>query len=121
MASAMKNEHVPKTRKAIRRAIALLDQTLKEQLNDVEDPLWHAAEETEYASAILSLTQGFTDFDPKFTGQNSLNPDLGGKLTQAKLLLQEADDLLQNDPKLSYEKLRYAVQIIRGIRVKASR
>jgi len=117
----MESEHVQKTRNAIRRAVALLDQVLKEQFNDAEDALWHVAEETEYASAILSLTHGFADFDPKFTGQNSLKADLGGKLIHVKLFLQEADGLLQSDPRLSYEKLRYAVQIIRGTRVKGSR
>jgi len=120
VASTTEIAHLSKIRNAIGRAIALLDRLLEKHFKDAEDILWHAAEETEYASSILSLTSGFNDYDPKFTDQESLKAEFSKKLVRARLFLQEADGLLQSDPRLSYEKLRYAVQIVRGMSAKDS-
>ena len=116
MMSAIGTKNIQKIRTAINRAISVLDQHLKSKdtaAGNVEDVLWSASEETEYAAAILSLTHGFTDFNPEVKDHSLLKADAEGRISSARSLLLDSERLLESNPRLSYEKLRYVVQILR--------
>jgi hypothetical protein len=113
----MQAEYVPKIRNAISRAVSFLDQILETkdmEQETSEDVLWHAAEEIEYAAAVLSLTHGFIDFDPRFEDQD-VRKEVGSEVSFARRVLLNALETLETSPKLSYEKLRHAVQILRNM------
>ena len=117
--AAIEAKNIQKIRTAINRAISILDQHLKPKdtaAGNVEDVLWSASEETEYAAAILSLTHGFTDFDPRVKGSSLLEADVEGRISSAKSLLLDSEKSLESDPRLSYEKLRYVVEILRTVK-----
>jgi hypothetical protein len=121
--SPTQSDYASKIRRAVDNAIGLIEKILTAKENEqeaVKRILWHAAEETEYAAALLSLAQGFTDLDPR------LESDLKrmttrGKLSQAKAFLQEGLPLLEDNGELCYVKLRYAVQALRSAQVASSR
>ena len=117
MRATLQTEYVPKIINAISRAVSFLDQILETkdmEQETSEDVLWHATEEIEYAAAVLSLTHGFIDFDPKFEDQD-VRKEVGKAVSFARSLLLNALETLETNPKLSYEKLRHAVQILRNI------
>lgn len=113
--AAAETKHIQKVQTAISRAISILDQNIKSKdtAGNVEDILWRASEETEYAAAILSLTRGFTDFNPEIKDHSLLEADAEGRISSARSLLLDSERLLESNPCLSYEKLRYVVQILR--------
>jgi hypothetical protein len=114
--AATETTNIQKIRTAINKAISILDQNLKSEdaaARNVEDVLWSASEETEYSAAILSLIHGFTDFNPEVKDHSLLKADAKGRMSSAKSLLLDSERLLESNPSLSYEKLRYVVQILR--------
>lgn len=120
----MQAKYVPKIQNAISSAISFLDQIANDQKAEsekVERALWHAAEEAEYAAALLSLTHGLTDFDPEFKGDDLQKAEIDKQISFARTLLVDSLGLLESKPTLCYEKLRYAVQVLRKIRAENSR
>jgi hypothetical protein len=115
MMAAAETKYIRKVQTAISRAISILDPNIKSKdtAGNVEDILWSASEETEYAAAILSLTYGFTDFNPEIKDHSLLKADVEKMMCSARSLLLDSGKLLENNPHLSYEKLRYAVEILR--------
>jgi len=120
----MQAEYLPKIRNAITRAISLLDQSLAGQKTEnsrsLREALWHVSEETEYAAAVLSLSHGLTDFDPELREIGLKKMVMEGQASFARTLLCDSLALLGSNPKLSYEKLRHAVQILRKIQAQIS-
>jgi hypothetical protein len=108
-------KYYPKIHNAIRKAILLLAQAIDGEPERIDDIVWHASEETEYAAAILSLTHGFTDVDPEFRDKELLEAEMEKIFLSAKNLLCSSLQLLDKDPVSSYEKLRYAVQLLRKV------
>jgi len=119
----MQAKYVPKIRNAISKAISLLDQIANDQKAEpesVQRALWHAAEETEYAAAVLSLTHGLTDFDPEFKEVDLQKAEIDKQISFAKTLLVDSLELLESKPTICYEKLRYALQVLRKIKAENS-
>jgi len=116
----MQAEYLPKIRNAICKAISLLEQTSDARPESLDDVLWHASEETEYAAAVLSLTHGFTDVDPEFRDTSLFKTEIEKVVSFAKSLLHDSLELIEKDPSTSYEKLRYAVQILRKVQTEKS-
>lgn len=111
----MQAKHLPKIQNAIRKAILLLEQTTDGEPERIDDIVWHASEETEYAAAILSLTHGFTDVDPELRDTELLEAGMEKVFSSARNFLRSSLQLLGRDPVSSYEKLRYAVQLLRKV------
>lgn len=114
----MQAKYVPKIQNAISRAISFLDQIANHRKTESESmaqALWHAAEETEYAAAVLSLTHGLTDLDPEFKEDDVQKAEMDKQVSFARNLLMDSLELLENRPTLCYEKLRHAVQLLRKI------
>jgi len=122
--STVQAEYASKIRQAISNGISFIDQIVNDQKAEskkVEQTLWHAAEETEYAAAVLSLTHGLADFDPELKRDDLQRAGMDKRLSFARALLADGLDLLQSNPTLCYEKLRYAVQVLRRIQSEKSR
>jgi len=120
----MQAKYAPKIQNAISKAISFVDQILANQKDKPEimkQALWHAPEEAEYAAAILSLTHGFADLDPELKEVGLKKMTMNEQASLARTLLQSSLELLSSDPKLSYEKLRYAVQVLRRIQMTAGK
>lgn len=121
----MQAEYYPKIQNAISKAISFLDRvTAAQKSSESTTPrpaLWHASEETEYAAAVLSLTQGFVDLDPELKNPDLKEAETERGLSLARTLLVDSLGLLERNPALCYEKLRYAVQVIRRIQAKESK
>jgi len=120
----MQAEYVPKIQNAISKAISFINQIPIGQENRpeiVKRALWHASEETEYAAAVLSLTHGFADLDPELKEAGLKKMTMEEQVSLARTFLQDGLELLGSDPKLCYEKLRYAVQVLRRIQMAAGK
>jgi len=82
--------------------------------SSLEDVLWQATEEAEYAAAVLSLTHGLVDFDPKFKDEDP-RKEVERAISSARTLLLNAQETLESNPRFSYEQLRHALQILRNL------
>jgi len=121
----MHAQYILKIQNAISIAISILDKIQAEQdlqkSSNLREALWHAAEESEYAAAVLSLSHGLTDFDPELREINVKKMTIRDQARLAKTFLQDSLALLGSKPKQSYEKLRYAVQVLRTIQAEIKR
>ncbi len=92
--------------KALEVAVSNLETAIKllvSRSGDVEQPIWQAASEIEYALFLLSLTKNSEGSSWK-TEHITKNVDVGQSLTAAEDLLTEAKKTVNNNSDNAYQK-----------------
>jgi hypothetical protein len=101
---------------ALARALSLVEEAGK--ANSAEDKasyqlaLWKSAAESEYVAFQISTSHGLGDYDLEID-KGRVDPKASTEIARGHL--QEAQSVIQSDPRLAYSAVRNAVTVLRRL------
>jgi len=112
-----KSERDLKTIAAISEATKLLDEAIEllteKNLEDLDLKLWKIAAELEYASFLISVKHGLTNYLKNLSDVNSNGEGLDSVITKTQETLENAAMILRSNPKEAYFRVKKATALVR--------
>lgn len=105
----------------VRNSLKLVKSKIKKISNEIDRPridhiekeLWQIAEELEYSASLISITFGLRDYYPEFDESQKMT--LTESMEDLRNNLDRIENILDSDPRESYNVIRSAIHKTREI------